>query len=229
MAYLEVCIANFFTSLKSKFTGFKYLDKELWSPSTEFDDRLSGNIVKNDILQNLETQNYIGFVWTATPPDIAELIAAPKRANQPYTSTLTGNSYTVSRKKFGFDIAVFSGDPYYLIKYMESFVVKFDRSFVYPVLYPEPFASDGLAQQQVLISPVGDLSPSYDRNLKGSLSKFSFSFTTDIPLAVLEGTNKLIGSMPDPHDPTKNIAKVYLNENIPQVYIDNLSPEFIII
>lgn len=226
--YTEPVIKNFFTAIKNELTEFYYLDEEIWSPSANFDDRLANYIVKIDVNKKLETRNWIGFCFTLGNFVDSSTLGRPQELAIKDTMNLLGFKYDYIAKHITIQCAAFSGDPYYLLKFHEMYSVAFDRSFTFDVLYPDPIKQIGLVPTQVLLEN-SDLTPSYNRDTQGSLSKFGFNMSVDIPIVRVREQNKLIGRTQDPIDPSVYHAKILMNHNIPQSYLDNVQPEFVVL
>lgn len=224
--YVESFIANFLTALKTRLPEFNYLAKELWSPTTEFDDRLLSYVVKEDISQQLETKDWIGLIWTCSVMDLATNYGKPMYLEVKDLLNLTGEKYDVTFKRVSFDIGVFSDEPHECLKYMEMFSLMFDRAFTFNVMYDTPFFGEFFEQNVEGIT--NSEFTKLDRDTRGSLTKFGFNFTADIPIARFKEAGKLIGQTEEDEFGNKH-AKICLNENIPQSYLDNLCPSFIVI
>lgn len=219
--YIENAVKGFLTHLKATLSGFNYLEKELFSPSTEYDERLASYVAKVDRSSQLEKNFWLGLVWVFTPMELSSHVARPIMYCTKDTEHLTGKKYLVTNKEFGVSVGVFSPDIYYLIKYAEQFSVLFDRVAVFDVVFPEPLKAEGTYEIQALGLEVSELSL-VGREEKGSLSKFEFSFKVIIPIPVLVETGTLIGQ-----DNEGNV-KVLLNEGITQEFLDSY-PDFVVI
>lgn len=239
--FVECVIANFFTCVKTSLPEFEYLPEEVWSPSTDFMDRLASYIVDKDVASKLEAKKWIGFCWSINSPiSQATNLANPMTLAQKDILNKTGVKYDYSGKHVTFDVAAFSNDPYYSVKFMEMFSVIIERSITYDVLYPAPLKAVGLIPTQALIGNSGN-EPSYDRDKTGSLSKFTFSLDVDFPVVRAQPQKKLIGRVQDPlipidpNNPPDPLganafhSTILVNKNIPQSFIDNLNPSFVIL
>lgn len=226
--FAEPIIANFLTKLKQTLNEFQYLPKEYWSPGLEFDERLRSHIVKLDVVQGLETKKWIGLVWNLDPSQTPEVMGRPYIAVDRDLLHLTGSKYDVHGKAQSFNVAAFSSDPYYCLWFQEMFGVKYDRSVMLNVLFPPPMKALGVFPLNILDIKVTGFEK-IGREEKGSLTKVSFSFNAIVPYVRLREEGKLIGRVTDPFNPELFRADVRINQNIPQEYIDNMSPEWLII
>lgn len=226
--YIESAIAGYLNNKKLLLPEFKYLPKELWSPTTEFTDRLASYVVKIDKQENLTNEKWIGICFSLGIPDLSEVLGKNVTFSDKNISLGVGSKFDAVFKKFTFEIGVYSSDPYYLIKYIESFIAVIDRASVFQVLFPDPLKNCGLFDLQAYNINTTDFIPSIERETTGSLSKFGYSFDLSIPIVRLKETRNLIGSSIDPLT-GKPRAKILINNNIPDSYLDTLCPNFLVI
>ena len=226
--YVENTIYDFIRSVKSTLTEFHYLPMDFYSPNRDFDERLKRYVVENDVALNLKDIKWIGFVWTFTPVVVPEVMGKATYYTAKDTANLTGSKYLGIFKNISFRLGAFSNSMYECIKFMEMFSIKFDRSQMVDILFPEPFATAVGNVPTQLFEIAEESCRLIGREEKGSLSVFEFGFNCNVPIFRLESTEKLIGGTPDLSNPGNFFAKVNLNLNIPDSFL-NINHGFVII
>lgn len=226
--YVENTIKNFFINLKSTLNEFEYVTEELWSPNNDFEERLRSYIALKDVAQNLPKKEWICLVWNFRFLETPEHMGRPTLLANKDVNTLMGTTYLLVEKSITYHVSAFSNDMHYGIKFMEMFSVAYDRSSMFDVLYPPPLKALGLFPTQTFDLKTDDFRL-LDRDKLGSMVKHDFSFNVNLPIVRQIAEIPLIGGHTDPFNPPNVIGNVYLNQNIPQVYIDALESEFVVI
>ncbi len=206
--YIENFIHDFLEDLKLNLSEFKYLNEEIWSPSTDYDERLLTYVVENDLSNKLETKDWIGLVWTMTEIQAASTMGRPLEAIVKEIGTLTGEIYDLSIRPINFEVAAFSDEPHECVKFMEMFSIMYDRAYDFKVQYPAPLNFDLYPQGVTNISNAEFTK--LDRDTRGSLTKFSFTFTAEIPFLRKKFEGPLIGEVTHPVTGNKH-AKIWVN------------------
>lgn len=193
--FVECLVKDFFKTLKTKLMPqFSYLERDLWSPSISFEDRLLSYLVKEDVKQKLPEKNWIGFVWSFSgvqnPPS---KFGTPKVMAYKDISLMEGSTYNVNFIDVNIQIGAFSNDGYEAINFMEQFCIACDRAIMIRVQYPGIFQTIGLFDQNLDGLQITEFTK-LDRDTRGSLVMVGISFNATIPVLKLRDTSGLIGT-----------------------------------